>query len=164
MILLSVLYGTAMVILKSEILGAEIPVNTCTKKMVFNCTASSFVVSICMKRQKSGKIPEWVVMCAVDCAVQNMRLMATAYNVGAYWSSGPPITMSQEMKDYLKLDEAGKCLGIFTWVCQRHPPELKRALVSQFRTRLPGFLLDVLLQEILTTFCTLKKSEQQQLV
>ncbi|KAI9916039.1 hypothetical protein PsorP6_007199 [Peronosclerospora sorghi] len=83
------------------------------EKMVFNCTASSYVVAICMKRQKSGKIPEWEEMCAVACAIQNMHLVATAYNIGAYWSSGPPITMSQEMKEYLKLDEADKCLGLF---------------------------------------------------
>ncbi|KAL3658965.1 hypothetical protein V7S43_016103 [Phytophthora oleae] len=83
------------------------------KKMIFNCTASSHVIAICMKRQKSGKIPEWEEMCSVACAVQNMHLVATAYNVGAYWSSGPPITLSQEMKGYLKLGEEDKCLGLF---------------------------------------------------
>ncbi|GMF20279.1 unnamed protein product [Phytophthora lilii] len=83
------------------------------KKMIFNCTASSHVIAICMKRQKSGKIPEWEEMCAVACAVQNMHLTATAHGVGAYWSSGPPITMSQEMKDHLKLGEEDKCLGLF---------------------------------------------------
>ncbi|KAF1773286.1 Nitroreductase [Phytophthora cactorum] len=83
------------------------------KKMIFNCTASSHVIAICMKRQKSGKIPEWEEMCAVACAVQNMHLVATAHNVAAYWSSGPPITMAQEMKDHLKLEEADKCLGLF---------------------------------------------------
>ncbi|UIZ23417.1 hypothetical protein KXD40_007845 [Peronospora effusa] len=83
------------------------------KKFVVNCTTSSHVIAICMKRQKSGKIPEWEEMCSVACAVQNMHLVATAYNVGAYWSSGPPITMSQEMKDHLQLGDADKCLGLF---------------------------------------------------
>ncbi|KAE8892474.1 hypothetical protein PF005_g9755 [Phytophthora fragariae] len=83
------------------------------KKMVFNCTASSHVIAICMKRQKSGKIPEWEELCSVACAVQNMHLVATAHGVGAYWSSGPPITMSQEMKDHLSLGEEDKCLGLF---------------------------------------------------
>ncbi|GMF46425.1 unnamed protein product [Phytophthora fragariaefolia] len=83
------------------------------KKIVFNCTASSHVIAICMKRQKSGKIPEWEEMCAVACAVQNMHLVATAHAIGAYWSSGPPITMSQEMKDHLNLGEEDKCLGLF---------------------------------------------------
>jgi len=82
-------------------------------KMIFNCTASSHVIAICMKRQKSGKIPEWEEMCSVACAVQNMHLTATAHGVGAYWSSGPPITKSQEMKDHLKLGEEDKCLGLF---------------------------------------------------
>lgn len=82
-------------------------------KMVFNCQASSHVIAICMKRQKSGKIPEWEEMCAVACAVQNMHLVATAHGVAAYWSSGPPITLAQEMKDHLKLGVNDKCLGLF---------------------------------------------------
>ncbi|CAH0519825.1 unnamed protein product [Peronospora belbahrii] len=88
-------------------------IETKYKKMIFNCTASSHVIAICMKRQKSGKIPEWEEICSVACAVQNMHLVATAYDIGAYWSSGPPITMSQEMKGYLQLAEADKCLGLF---------------------------------------------------
>ncbi|OWZ16834.1 hypothetical protein PHMEG_0009317 [Phytophthora megakarya] len=83
------------------------------KKIIFNCTASSHVVAICMKRQESGKIPEWEEMCSVACAVQNMHLVATAHGIGAYWSSGPPITMAQEMKDHLNLGEDDKCLGLF---------------------------------------------------
>ncbi|POM67029.1 Hypothetical protein PHPALM_17030 [Phytophthora palmivora] len=83
------------------------------KKIIFNCTASSHVIAICMKRQKSGKIPEWEEMCSVACAVQNMHLVATAHGIGAYWSSGPPITMAQEMKDHLNLGEEDKCLGLF---------------------------------------------------
>ncbi|KAG7390810.1 hypothetical protein PHYPSEUDO_006632 [Phytophthora pseudosyringae] len=83
------------------------------KKILFNCTASSHVLAICMKRQKSGKIPEWEEMCSVACAVQNMHLVATAHAVAAYWSSGPPITQAQEMKDHLELGEDDKCLGLF---------------------------------------------------
>ncbi|RLN15106.1 hypothetical protein BBJ28_00021279 [Nothophytophthora sp. Chile5] len=82
------------------------------KKIIGNCTSSSYAIAICMKRQKSGKIPEWEEMCSVACAVQNMHLTATAHGVGAYWSSGPPI-LSQDMKNHLKLGEEDKCLGLF---------------------------------------------------
>uniref|UniRef100_A0AAV1UMU3 Nitroreductase domain-containing protein n=1 Tax=Peronospora matthiolae TaxID=2874970 RepID=A0AAV1UMU3_9STRA len=83
------------------------------RKLVNNCTTSSYVVAICLKRQKSRKIPEWEELCAVACAVQNMHLVATAHGVGAYWSSGAISTESQEMKEYLQLSEADKCLGLF---------------------------------------------------
>lgn len=73
---------------------------------------SSYVIAICMQRQKSEKLPEVEEVCAVACAVQNMHLVATAHGVGAYWSSGPPI-MSQDMKDFLKLGAKDQCLGLF---------------------------------------------------
>ncbi|TDH71742.1 hypothetical protein CCR75_002188 [Bremia lactucae] len=82
-------------------------------KMISNCSVSSYVIAICLKRQKSGKIPEWEELCAVACAVQNMHLVATTHGVAAYWSSGPPITLAQEMKDYLQLEAKDKCIGLF---------------------------------------------------
>lgn len=105
--------GQLMANVYKNMVPADKFLETKYKKIVFNCTASSHVIAICMKRQKSGKIPEWEEMCSVACAVQNMHLVATAHNIGAYWSSGPPITMSEEMKDHLKLGEADKCLGLF---------------------------------------------------
>ena len=73
---------------------------------------SSVVIAICMKRQESEKIPEMEEVAAVACAVQNMHLTATAYGLGGYWSSGPMI-YSDEMKEYLNLEEKDKCLGLF---------------------------------------------------
>jgi nitroreductase len=73
---------------------------------------SSVVIAICMKRQESGKIPEIEEVQAVACAVQNLHLLATAYGLGGYWSSGA-ISYSKQMKGYLNLDEKDKCLGFF---------------------------------------------------
>lgn len=70
------------------------------------------VIAICMKRQETEKIPEMEEIEAVACAVQNMHLTATAYGLGGFWASGG-VTYSQEMKDYLKLGEKDKCLGLF---------------------------------------------------
>ncbi|CAI5728724.1 unnamed protein product [Hyaloperonospora brassicae] len=83
------------------------------QKLVDNCATSSYVVAICLKRQKRGKIPEWEEVCAVACAVQNMHLVATAHGVGAYWSSGAITTETQKMKAYLQLGDADRCLGLF---------------------------------------------------
>ncbi|WP_407478348.1 nitroreductase family protein [Elizabethkingia meningoseptica] len=58
----------------------------------------------------SGKVPEWEEVAATAMAVQNMYLMATACNVGCYWSSPG---MIHHVDDYLQLEENEKCLGFF---------------------------------------------------
>ena len=58
----------------------------------------------------TDKIPEWEETAAVACAVQNMWLTATAYGIGAYWSS-PGVL--KELGAYLNLPEDQKCLGLF---------------------------------------------------
>ncbi|POM67028.1 Hypothetical protein PHPALM_17029 [Phytophthora palmivora] len=82
------------------------------ERIIYYNTVSSYLIAICMKRQKSGKIPEWEEMCSVACAVQNMHLVATAHGVGAYWGSSP-ITMAPEITNLLNLGEDDKCLGFF---------------------------------------------------
>jgi nitroreductase len=82
------------------------------KKKIKNKEQASYVIAICMKRQESGKIPEVEEIASVACAVQNMHLTATAYGVGAYWSSGAQV-YSDEMKDFLGLGEKDRCLGFF---------------------------------------------------
>ncbi|MFT6746642.1 MAG: nitroreductase [Glaciecola sp.] len=82
------------------------------QKMLNRPSKASVVIAICMKRQDIEKIPEIEEVAAVACAVQNMYLTATAYGLGPYWSSGK-VSYSEEMKDYLKLSEKDKCLGLF---------------------------------------------------
>jgi len=73
---------------------------------------ASHIISIGMKRQLSGKIPEIEEIEAVACAIQNMYLTATAYGIGAYWTSGG-VTYWEEAKDFFDLGEADKLLGFF---------------------------------------------------
>lgn len=73
---------------------------------------ASHVILIGMQRQASEKIAEWEEMCAVACAVHNMHLTATAYHIGAYWSTGSMSTHA-ETKTFLGLTEKDKCLGMF---------------------------------------------------
>ncbi|DAZ96560.1 TPA: hypothetical protein N0F65_011784 [Lagenidium giganteum] len=99
------------------------------QKKVKSKEQSSYVIAICMERQKSEKLPEVEEVCAVACAVQNMHLTATSYGVGAYWSSGGPI-FSDEMKEFLGLGEKDKCLGFFYvgYPTGEHPKGARRSI------------------------------------
>jgi nitroreductase len=67
---------------------------------------SACVIAICMRPDPS--LPEWEEIAAVSAAVQNMWLTATAYKVGAFWSSPNAIHAAQ---DFLGLQPAERCLG-----------------------------------------------------
>ena len=70
------------------------------------------VILIGMQPVAGGKIPEIEEVAAVACAVQNMHLTASAAGLGAKWSS-PPICYHPSMAEFMGLDGAGKCLGLF---------------------------------------------------
>ncbi len=69
---------------------------------------ASHVIAIGMKRNTI--VPEIEEIEAVACAVQNMYLTATAYNVGCYWGSGG-ITYMEEAKAHFALEAQDKLLG-----------------------------------------------------
>lgn len=73
---------------------------------------SSVVIAVCMKRQEEEKILEIEEIEAVACAIQNMHLTATAYGLGAFWST-PKLIYTEEMNTFLHLDKKDKCLGLF---------------------------------------------------
>ncbi|NBO60822.1 MAG: nitroreductase [Flavobacteriia bacterium] len=72
---------------------------------------SSAVIAVSMARQKEKKIPEIEEVEAVACAIQNMHLTCTAYDIGLFWST-PKLIYSKEMNDFLGLSEDDKCLGL----------------------------------------------------
>ncbi len=71
---------------------------------------ASHVIAIGMKRHQD--IPEMEEIAAVAAAVQNMHLTATAYGIGAYWSSGG-ITFIEEAKPLFNLGPDDKLMGFF---------------------------------------------------
>jgi nitroreductase len=71
---------------------------------------SSHIIAIGMKRDPANRLPEWEELGAVFCAVQNMYLTATAYNVGCYLSTGG-ITNFAEAKPFFGLDQEDKLCG-----------------------------------------------------
>lgn len=77
------------------------------KKVPLLC---SHVIAVGMKRHEG--IPEIEEVAAVACAVQNMHLTATAYGIGAYWSTGG-ITFIEEAKTLFNLGPDDKLMGFF---------------------------------------------------
>lgn len=71
---------------------------------------SACVIAIVMQRDEEERVPEWEEVAAVSCAVQNMWLSCTAYNIGCYWSSPKSIIKADT---FLKLKEGERCLGLF---------------------------------------------------
>ncbi|GGE87288.1 Nitroreductase [Chishuiella changwenlii] len=57
------------------------------------------------------KNPEWEELAATSMAVQNMWLMATALNIGAYWSS--PANVIANVDEFTTMEEGEKCVGVF---------------------------------------------------
>ncbi|MBV6648028.1 MAG: nitroreductase [Cyclobacteriaceae bacterium] len=71
---------------------------------------ASHIISIGMKRDLKGKIPEIEEIEAVACAVQNMYLTATAHQIGCYWGSGG-ITYRTEANSFFGLGTDDRLLG-----------------------------------------------------
>ena len=75
-----------------------------------------YMIAITMRRQSGPKrLPEWEEAAAVASAVQNMHIQSTKYpQLACYWSSWHDAARdSQEMKNFLKIEEEDKCLGFF---------------------------------------------------
>ncbi|QEM06113.1 cation diffusion facilitator family transporter [Mucilaginibacter rubeus] len=109
---------------------------------------SSHVISIGMRRDDTGKLPENEEIEAVACAVQNMFLSVTAYGLGSYWTSAG-ITYFEEAKPYFDLQRKDKLLGFFyigypaktiTGVSKRNPLEVSTEWISDNRDDLQELL------------------------
>lgn len=72
---------------------------------------ASVAIVVWMKRQESGRIPEEEEMMAVACAVQNMSLVATAYGMGLFWSSGK-VAYAPSFAKYLGIESPDRVLGV----------------------------------------------------
>jgi len=95
-----------------ELTPAEAQNDMKLAKLLSRPLKSSVVIAVCMKRQEEEKILEMEEIEAVACAIQNMHLTATAYGLGAFWST-PKLIYTEQMNGFLDLDEKDKCLGLF---------------------------------------------------
>jgi len=92
------------------------------KKLQIKPLQAGCVIAICMQRDKKESIPEWEEIAAVSCAVQNMWLTTTSYDIGAYWSSPKFI---KDIGPFLKLKEGERCLGFF-YMGYHETPDIPR--------------------------------------
>lgn len=81
-------------------------------KLQQNPLKASHVIAIGMKRTATKNIPEVEDIEAVACAVQNIYLSLTAYELGGYWTTGG-VTYKEKAKAFFGLGEEDKLLGFF---------------------------------------------------
>ena len=73
---------------------------------------SSHIIAVVMKRDEKRSVPEVEEIGAVFCAVQNMYLTASVYNVGCYLSTGG-ITYFEQAKPFFDLGKDDRIIGFF---------------------------------------------------
>jgi len=79
-------------------------------KLKTNARRSACAIALCMQRDPSESIPEWEEVAALACAVQNMWLTCSAYDIGCYWSSAK--ILQKTGAKFLNLAEGERCLGL----------------------------------------------------
>lgn len=79
-------------------------------KLKENPTKASCIIAICMQRDPKESLPEWEEVAATAMAVQNMWLVCTEMNIGAYWSSPGLI---KHMHEFFDFAQGETCLGFF---------------------------------------------------
>ncbi|RYY90053.1 MAG: nitroreductase [Chitinophagaceae bacterium] len=80
--------------------------------LLANPLKAAYVIALCLKRDPNKKFPEIEEISAVACGVQNMYLTATAYGLGAYWTTGG-VTYKASAKEFFGLGEDDKLMGFF---------------------------------------------------
>jgi len=79
-------------------------------KLKENPSKASCIIAICMQRDPKESVPEWEEVAATAMAVQNMWLVCTEMNIGAYWSSPGLI---KHMHEFFEFALGESCLGFF---------------------------------------------------
>jgi len=113
--------GTSMAATYKKHMPAEKFSETKFEKMKKKPTLCGCIIAICMQRDPEERVPEWEEIASVACAVQNMWLTCTAYNIGCYWSS--PGIVIKHAANFLNMREGEQCLGFF-YMGQHQMPEL----------------------------------------
>ena len=72
----------------------------------------SVIIAVTMVPDSTGRIPVVEEIEAVACAVQNMYLTCTAHGIGGFYST-PGFLYTEEVKEFLNLEEGGRVLGLF---------------------------------------------------
>ncbi|CAD0007396.1 nitroreductase family protein [Flavobacterium salmonis] len=68
------------------------------------------MIGVILSKSRSVDIPEWEELAAISCAVQNMAISATSYNLGSYWATGGSAV---EYVRTFGLEDHEQSLGLF---------------------------------------------------
>lgn len=68
------------------------------------------MIGVIFSKSSNMNIPEWEELAAISCAVQNMAISATSYNLGSYWATGGSAI---EYVRTFALQEHEQSLGLF---------------------------------------------------
>lgn len=86
--------------------------DTKISKLLNRPQKASVAIALIMEREADTKITVRDDFGAIACAVQNMHLTATAYGLGAFWST-PGIMNSAPVRSFLELQDNQECVGFF---------------------------------------------------
>ena len=81
------------------------------EKIKYRAKNCSHVIICVNKRGDKSTIPEIEEISATASAIQNMLLIATAYNIGTFWSTGG-MCYHDAFKEYFGFNKEDKVLGI----------------------------------------------------
>ena len=90
----------------------------------------SHIIAVGMKRDEKKTVPDWEELGAVFCAIENIYLTATTYNVGCYLSTGG-ITGFEEAKSFFGLGPEDKLVGFIHIGVPKALPAGKRKPIKE---------------------------------
>lgn len=104
------------------------------QKLLTQPLRASHVIAIGMNRSSAESVPEVEEIIAVGCAIQNMYLTATAYEVGCYINTGG-ITYIEEAKKFFGLDSKDTLIGFMYLgnIENRPPPGIRKSVQQKVR-------------------------------
>ncbi len=91
------------------------------QKLLTKPLKCAHIIAVGAHHAAGSPVPEVEEIAAVSCAVQNILLSATAYGLGAYWSTGG-VTYLDEAKKFFSLGKNDTLLGFIYLGIIRHPP------------------------------------------
>ena len=93
------------------------------EKLKMNPQKAGAIIAICMQRDPKNRVPAWEEIAAVAMAVQNMWITASAYGIGAYWSTPD---LLEHFGEFEPLEDGEQCIGLFYMgyanIPNAHPP------------------------------------------
>ena len=114
-------------------------------KFIEKVKSSDTIISVCMTKDESNRVPEWEEIAAVSMAVQNMWLSCYVNDIGSYWSTP---ALKDDYAKHSGLNSNQKSLGFFFMGSYKHieTPKVRDGLdskvaVSYTHLTLPTILL-----------------------